>query len=345
MIHSLAKRPFIAGPKNLFLGKRLNSSKKSIHEDWKDFHKLMDSKIQVYVRMSIMDTVLETRPTIYKREQIIDYYNDFFENHYLKDTSVKPIIDTLIDEGVDKNSIKEIFSDHMAMRSPTLESGVGLLKDLIQSGLWEFKLTIKSNVNNGIKNSFQFTNIGNKQQLALTLCRTNTGDEIFNRGENMIPKYIFLSALIGSNEDQLKCLYQGPMNPFKDHPILHQNCSYLSPLIRLSQEYGAGAPNHFTININELCNKTRFKNIDEVHAFLKSKGFRENQSLSVIKDKDVKQYGYLGNNVYVELLERFAGLHGSFPDGFSLNSENISRIGSSIGNEFEFNNKNILNHG
>lgn len=345
MLHAL-KRPI----QNIVKPSTRNFSKSpirkpSIKEVWDDFHTKTSNKIHCFARMSIMDTVLETQKNLHKKDIMINFYNNFFDNHYLKDPHISPIVNTLINEGVSQNKMKLIFSDHMAMRAPTLESGVTLLRDLIQSGLWEFKLKIKSNNDQGVKNAFQITNIGGEKQLALTLCRSELGDDVFNSGQNMIPKYIFLSSYIGEEKNQMINLYQGPSSPLLDAPFLNHECAYLSPAINLSQKYGAAAPNHFTVNINELCKHTRFNNLEEVHAFLKSCGFKENERLAVKKDNDVNQRGFLGNDMYVEILERIPNSFGTFPDGFSSSSENISRIGSSIGYQSIINEEKGLNHG
>ena len=257
-----------------------------------------------------------------KTDQLIDYFSKSFET-YLTMQSIKPVAHFLKTKGVD--NLKTHMSDHMAFRTPNLETGVAMIQELLKTGLYSFEYRLNSNNNQQSKCAISDINIAGGKQYGITLLATSSAKK------HLLPNYIFIS--INLNSPDMSNLYKSMNKPFKlSNDLNLYSCPFWEPAHKLTTKNGAFFPNHYTLKVNSSLLKTlKCESIFELrHLFLQN-GFKENTSLSIKDCPDVTQFALesQGDGVYFEYLTRSKDKHGQIVPGFSTNPTNINRIGSS----------------
>ncbi|MEC8678061.1 MAG: hypothetical protein VXX85_04330 [Candidatus Margulisiibacteriota bacterium] len=257
-----------------------------------------------------------------KANQLIDYFSKSFET-YLAMQSIKPVAHFLKTKGVD--DLKSHMNDHMAFRTPNLETGVAMIQELLKTGLYSFEYRLNSNNNQQSKCAISDINIAGGKQYGITLLATSSAKK------HLLPHYIFIS--INLNSCDMSNLYKNMNKPFKlSNDLNLYSCPFWEPAHKLTTKNGAFFPNHYTLKVNSsLLKILKCESIFELrHLFLQN-GFKENTSLSIKDCPDVTQFALesQGDGVYFEYLTRSKDKYGQLIPGFSTNPTNINRIGSS----------------
>ena len=86
---------------------------------------------------TVSQTLLATPVTHNNKKSIMGYFNQYF-NTYLKQDSVRPVVDFLKHPS-HTNPSEDNFKDHMALRAPTKYSGIKLIQHLIGAGIYGLK--------------------------------------------------------------------------------------------------------------------------------------------------------------------------------------------------------------
>ena len=268
---------------------------------------------------TVSQTLLATPVTHNNKKSIMGYFNQYF-NTYLKQDSVRPVVDFLKTSGLTQTQIEDNFKDHMALRAPTKYSGIKLIQHLIGAGIYGFEATLPSNQASGTKNAIQEVSIGAGNQYGVTLSATG---EALTHG---MPNYLFVSMKIdhSNHSDLFTNLNEPFQTEYFDNILIHP---YWQPAETLTRAHGTGAANHFTLSVNGLVNLGFCDDIDDLRQQFLNAGFKENTNLAVEDCPDVTQYALTsaGDGVYVEYLQRAEGI-----PGFSTNTANINRIGGHV---------------
>ena len=82
--------------------------------------------------------------------------------------SIKPVADFFKLHKI--NNLKEQMNDHMAFRAPNEATGLTMIKELIESGLYQFKFQLNSNTLEKSKLAITKINIANGNQYGITYC-------------------------------------------------------------------------------------------------------------------------------------------------------------------------------
>ena len=260
-----------------------------------------------------------------KSNEFISFFNGALET-YLKMKSIKPVITFLETKGI--RNIKQEMNDHMALRTPNLETGVAMIQDLIQSGLYKFEYHLESNATSGEKLAICDINIAGGSQYGVTLIATSKAKN------HHLPNYVFISIRL--DHENSANLYQDMNKPFKlCNDLTIYKSDFWKPAHKLTLEHGAFFPNHFTLKVTpKILETLKCKSIYELKSLFDEHGFEENKSVAVTECPDVTQFALKSTDnsenlgVYFEYLYRHAGKNGNLIHGFSTDTTNINRIGA-----------------